>query len=85
MGCKNCHLGPLFTDQKLYTTGKQGIYDHQDTWDTPTLIETWRTAPYLHDGRCATMKEVFKAEKHELDVLLPEKELDQLVEFVLSL
>ena len=26
--------------------------------DVPTLAEVWRTAPYLQDGRAATMREV---------------------------
>jgi len=65
--------------------GRQGEYDHQNTWDTPTLIEVWRTGPYLHDGRCATMEEVFSIEKHGLRNELPEEEIEQLSEYVLSL
>lgn len=84
-GCGFCHSGPYFTDQKKHTMGIQGEYDHQNTWDTPTLIETWRTGPYLHDGRAATLKEVFDPEKHGLQTELSKDELDQLVEYVLSL
>ena len=47
--------------------GTPGLYDRRNTWDTPTLIENWRTGPYLHDGRCATMTEVFTIEKHGLE------------------
>jgi cytochrome c peroxidase len=65
--------------------GNQGAYDHQNTWDTPTLIEVWRTGPYLHDGRCATLHEVFEREKHGITNELSKEELDQLVEYVLSL
>lgn len=36
-------------------------------WDTPTLREVWRTAPYLFDGRAATMEEVFEIHKHGID------------------
>ncbi len=84
-GCGYCHSGPYFTDQKKHTMGIQGDYDHQNTWDTPTLIEVWRTGPYLHDGRCATLKEVFEREKHGIRKELSTEELDQLVEYVLSL
>ncbi len=28
-------------------------------WDTPTLVECWRTATYLFDGRAATMEESY--------------------------
>ena len=85
VGCVYCHKGPWFTDQKLHEMGKQGEYDHQNTWDTPTLIEVWRSGPWLHDGRSATMKDLLSKEKHGLRQELSEVELDALVEYVLSL
>jgi cytochrome c peroxidase len=27
-------------------------------FDTPTLVELWRTGPYLHTGAAATVKDV---------------------------
>ncbi len=83
--CNFCHSGNWFTDLKKHEMGRQEEYDHQNTWDTPTLIEVWRTGPYLHDGRCATMEEVFSIEKHGLRNELPEEEIEQLSEYVLSL
>lgn len=44
-------------------------------WDTPTLREVWRTAPYLFDGRAATMKEVFEVYKHGIDKRYHRKKL----------
>lgn len=85
LGCGDCHSGPYYTDGKKYKMGAPGTARSQEAWDTPTLIEVWRTAPYLHDGRSATLKEVFKREMHGLDKELGEQELDYLVEFVLSL
>jgi YVTN family beta-propeller protein len=85
VGCAHCHHGVWFTDQKRHEIGRQGEFDHQNKWDTPTLIEVWRTGPYLHDGRSATMKEVFTTEKHGLRKDLSEEEIEQLVEYVLSL
>jgi DNA-binding beta-propeller fold protein YncE len=84
-GCAECHPKPYYTDLKSHTIGTQGMYDHQNSWDTPTLLEAWRTAPYLHDGRCATMKEVFTKELHGLDEALPDKQVDRLVAYLLSL
>lgn len=84
-GCKLCHPGPLYTDHKLHTMGLPGEFDRKNTWDTPSLIEGWRTGPYLHDGRCATMKEVFTVEKHGIENELPLSEIEQLVSYVLSL
>lgn len=84
-GCSHCHSGNWFTDLKMHEIGNQGDYDRQNTWDTPTLIEVWRTGPYLHDGRSATMKEVFSNEKHGLKKELSVEEIEQLTEYVLSL
>lgn len=53
--------------------------------DTPTLREVWRTAPYLFDGRAATMKDVFTVHKHGIDKKVSDKEIDELVEYVNSL
>lgn len=83
--CGHCHSGEWFSDLKMHTIGKQSKYDRQNTWDTPTLIEVWRTGPYLHDGRCATMKEVFSKEKHGITQKLSDEEIEQLTEYVLSL
>jgi len=84
-GCAECHPGPHYTDLKTHRMGIQGLADRQNSWDTPTLIEVWRTGPYLHDGRCATMKEVFTSEMHGLDRPLPDEQVNQLVSYILSL
>jgi cytochrome c peroxidase len=84
-GCSECHPEPYYTDLKKHHMGTQGIYDHQNSWDTPTLIEVWRTGPYMHDGRSATMKEVFTSEYHGLENPLPEEEVNHLVSYLLSL
>ncbi len=85
VACQECHPDPLFTDQKKHSMGSRGIYDRQNSWDTPTLIEIWRTGPYMHDGRCATLEEVFAREMHGLTQPLPEEQLQQLVAYMLSL
>ena len=84
VGCAECHNGPYFTDRKLhempYASGPEvGI-----AFDTPELVEVWRTAPYLYDGRAATMAEALRIKlKGVAD--LSQEEMDDLVEYVLSL
>ena len=60
-----------------------------DRADTPTLIECWRTAPYMHDGHYTTIQQLLKEGKHGSvsgDVEgLTDQERKDLVEFVLSL
>jgi len=88
-GCGRCHPEPLYTDQKMHDVASKGQYDRGSKFDTPTLIECWRTAPYMHDGRYTTMKQLLIEGKHgaagsQLEKL-SEQEINDLVEFVLSL
>jgi YVTN family beta-propeller protein len=87
-GCSKCHTGPLYTDMQMHDIGSKSPCDHRKNFDTPILIEVWRTAPYFHDGRCTTVKEsVSKCKNHKEggEVELDEQQIDDLVEFVLSL
>lgn len=81
--CSNCHSGPYFTDMKMYRIGENVEFDKG--WDTPTLVEVWRTAPYLFDGRAATLRDVFETYKHGIEKKISKKEIDELTEYVNSL
>lgn len=81
--CGECHSGPYYTDMKMYRIGED--IEFEKGWDTPTLREVWRTAPYLFDGRAATVKEVFEVHKHGVDRKLSRKEMEALTEYVNSL
>lgn len=61
-GCGSCHGGPLFTDQQLHDVGTgepSGPVPERagPRFKTPSLRELWLTAPYLHDGRAATLED----------------------------
>ena len=57
-GCLSCHSGPCYTNLSSYDVGT-GVGREKDIrFDTPALNEVWRTAPYLNDGRAATIEEV---------------------------
>jgi cytochrome c peroxidase len=53
------------------------------------LIEVWRTAPYLHDGSAATLKEIFtvrnKDNQHGITKNLSDDQLNDLIEYILSI
>ncbi len=85
LGCANCHPAPLYTDLKMYNVGTRGEYDDRADFDTPTLVEAWRTAPYLHDGRYTTIEQLLTEGKHGGANRLQAGELGDLVQFVLSL
>jgi cytochrome c peroxidase len=58
-------------------------------YDTPALIEAYRTAPYLHDGRAKTLRDVLTVHNekglHGTTSGLTEQELQDLEAFLLSL
>ncbi|MHC4186697.1 MAG: cytochrome D1 domain-containing protein [Planctomycetota bacterium] len=88
-GCASCHAAPLYTDMEQYHVGTGTGLEKDRDFDTPTLVEVWRTAPYLYDGRATTIKEVLtiynKNDQHGKTSDLNEEEIEQLAEFVLSL
>lgn len=88
--CSHCHFGPLYTDMKAHDVGTRGPYDREsDKFYTPKLIETYRVAPYLHDGRAATLREMLttfnKADRHGVTSKLTKQELDDLIAYLNSL
>lgn len=90
LACAECHKGARYTDQKSHDVGSAGKFDQPtDQFDTPSLIEIWRTGPYLHDGRAATIRDVFRMlqrdGKHGDTSQLTPRQLDDLIEYVLSL
>ena len=87
--CSRCHPAPLFTDLKQHRVGTGTGRETDVPFDTPTLVEVWRTAPYLYDGRATTIKETLTTfnneNRHGETSTLSPQELDDLVAYVLSL
>ena len=108
--CLRCHFGFNFTDERFHNLGVDWDTDHIDVgrygvtktlkdlgaFKTPTLREIARTAPYMHDGRFATLRQVVDfydrggIPNPHLDTVikplhLTEQEKDDLVEFLHSL
>jgi cytochrome c peroxidase len=89
-GCAGCHPPGLFTDLHPYDVGTRAQSDKPlDKFDTPTLIELWRTAPYLHDGSAATVRDVLTArnqhDQHGRTSTLTSQEIKDLCTYLLSL
>ena len=99
LACTGCHPAPLYTDNRLHDVGTSSEIDQtiddtgalvsQKRFVTPTLIEAWRTAPYLHDGRFATLRELIDKDGHERikknTSQLSEAQIEDLVAFLQSL
>lgn len=71
--CVVCHLGPNFTDEGFHNTGAgwtgtppqdlgrseiTGRDGDAGKFKTPTLREAAKTAPYMHDGSIASLRDV---------------------------
>ena len=89
VGCSPCHPAPLFTDKQLADVGTRGPEDRRDRFDTPSLREIYRTAPYLHDGRAATLRDVLTAHnkggRHGATAHLTPEQIADLVAYLKSL
>ncbi len=87
--CIRCHNGPYFGDKELYVLGKGTDHEKNRAFATPILIETWRTAPYMYDGRCVTIMDVLttdnKDDKHGKTSKLTKQQLKDLEQYILSI
>jgi len=88
-GCAMCHSGKLFTDLEKYDVGTGKDSEAKKEFDTPTLVEVWRTAPYLYDGRAVTIVELLKKkynpkDQHGTTTKPTDKEKADLAEYILS-
>jgi hypothetical protein len=84
--CSYCHPAPLFTDLKRHNSGTVDDADPTLEWDSPSIIEAWRTAPYNHIGSHATIEENLKQPGHSKKITsLSQEEFDNLVQYILSL
>lgn len=90
VGCAGCHPPGLFTTLRRYDVGTARSFDGAARkFDTPTLVEVWRTAPYLHDGSAATLRDVLTTQnpedRHGTTSHLAPAALDDLVEYLRGL
>lgn len=87
--CSACHPAPLFTDMQTHELGTTTGPDVGRPVDTPSLVEVWRTGPYMHDGRAPTIMDVLKKDGHS-NILsntaeLKDEQLRDLETYILSI
>ena len=86
-GCASCHSEDYYANMQMHDVGTG--YGSGEEMDAPTLVEVWRTGPYLHDGRAATMQEVLttynQSDQHGTTSNLDASQIDDLVEYVNSI
>jgi cytochrome c peroxidase len=91
--CAACHGGPLFTDNGLHTT----LVPQRNNWsdpgapvppgafNTPTLRDIRNSAPYMHNGVLATLRDVvefYNARSSIAPLNLTPQEIDDLVAYM---
>jgi YVTN family beta-propeller protein len=81
--CSTCHRPPLYTDRLMTDVGTGGKFD------TPHLFDVGASAPYLHDGRSATLEEIWTVhslqDEHGVTGDLSKVQLNDLMVFLRSL
>ncbi len=87
--CITCHPAPYFTNKKMADVGTLAASDDSILFDTPHLNNILFSPPYLHDGRAATLEEIWtvygKTEQHGSVNDLTKTKLNDLVEYLKSL
>lgn len=108
VGCDNCHSGSLFTNYQIENNGLDEQYNDNGLFrltllesdmgkfKVPTLRNVGITAPYMHDGRFKTLREVLehynaggKNHPNKSTLIQPlnlsDQQLNQIEAFLLSL
>jgi len=87
--CITCHTPPYYTNRKMSYVQTLSASDDSILFDAPHLNDIYASAPYLHDGRAATLEEIWtkygKNDKHGVVNDLTKIQLNELVEYLESL
>ena len=87
--CITCHTPPYYTNRKMSYVQTLASTDDSILFDTPHLNDIYASAPYLHDGRAATLEEIWtkygKNDKHGVVNDLSKNQLNDLIDYLKSL
>jgi YVTN family beta-propeller protein len=87
--CNSCHAGPKFFDGRQFDVGTKAARDTKTEFDTAHLVNIFESPPYLHDGRSATLEEMWTvhnpSDEHGVSSDWTKRQLNDLVEYLKSL
>lgn len=87
--CVTCHPAPFYTNKVSLDVGTIAATDDSILFDVPHLNNIFASAPYLHDGRAATLEEIWtihgKTEEHGAVNDYTKIDLNNLIEYLKSL
>jgi cytochrome c peroxidase len=86
-GCAKCHDGSQTTDNRKHNVESRGEADAEAAFNTPSLRHVAHRAPYFHDGRFATLREVLVGTDGQMghSKHLQPRELNALIAYMESL
>jgi cytochrome c peroxidase len=79
--CAHCHAPPTFTTPKTYDVGLADEVG-KTRFNPPSLRGAGHGTAFFHDGRAATLEEVFTRHGHQVPKDLARKDLDDLLAFL---
>jgi YVTN family beta-propeller protein len=84
--CDFCHAGPHTTNFQAFDVGTAGPTDTKRVFDTAHLTNIFESPPYLHDGRAATLEEIWTRhnpdDRHGISSDWTKQQLNDLVEYL---
>jgi Cytochrome c peroxidase len=87
--CITCHTPPYYTNLKMAYVKTLAVTDDSMLFDTPHLNNIYASPPYLHDGRAATLEEIWTKygteDRHGRINDMTKNQLNDLVDYLKSL
>jgi YVTN family beta-propeller protein len=87
--CYTCHPPPFFTNLQMTDVGTLGHMDDSTKFDVPQLNNVYESSPYLHDGKAATLEEIWTKfnpdDQHGVANDMTKDQLNDLVEYLKSI
>jgi YVTN family beta-propeller protein len=87
--CITCHPAPYYTDRMTHDVGTQSNTDDSGEFDTPQIGDAYDTSPFLHDGRCYSLEEIWTVfnpgDTHGITNDMAKENLNDLIEYIKTL
>lgn len=84
--CITCHPPPYYTDRMKHDVGSQAYFDTHGEFDTPQLNNIFENAPFMHDGRCYSLEEIWTEfnpdDLHGVTNDMKKEQLNDLIEYM---
>ena len=84
--CITCHPAPTHTDHYIHDVGSRASHDRDGDFDTPHLMNVYERPPYMHDGRCYSLEEIWTVynpdDTHGVTNDMNKEQLNALIEYI---